>query len=88
MLFERLPCDTAPLTPFFPDAVIHCVRGRQAAQSVRKSRQPGVYGLRQSGFMLARFENSEKSPEKGSEYFGSEHFAILRGDGRQDYDSS
>jgi len=24
MLVERLPCDSAPLTPFFPDAVIQC----------------------------------------------------------------
>src|SRR5438128_11989621 len=26
MLFVRLSCDSAPLTPFFPDAVIQCAR--------------------------------------------------------------
>src|SRR6266446_4844583 len=32
MLFERLPCDSAPSNPF-RDALIQCVRGRQAARS-------------------------------------------------------
>src|SRR6266550_3195044 len=52
--FERLSCDSAQLTPFFPDAVIQCVRSRQAARSVCIPTTPASVVSGNRGFVERR----------------------------------